>query len=233
VELEEAREIGLVLGDVVSFSLGGLILQAEVASFRTVDWNAMTPNFFFLFSPGALDNYSANFLTSVHVPPEQKTFINDLLREYPTIVVIEVDRIIERIRTIVDQVSRGIELVLWLVLLGGVMVLVAAVNASMATRLQETGLLRALGSGRKLILSSLAMEFMLLGLFAGLLGVLGAEALLLSLQYFVFEGNINPHYELWLLGPVLGALLIGVLGLISCRRVVSVPPSVVLREIEA
>ena len=233
VELEEAQEIGLALGDVVSFSLGGLRLNAEVASFRTVDWNSMSPNFFFLFSPGTLDNYSANFLTSVFVPPEQKTFINDLLRDYPTIVVIEVDRIIERIRSIVEQVSGGIELVLWLVLFGGVMVLIAAVNASMATRLQETGLLRALGSGRKLILSSLAMEFMLLGFFAGLLGVFGAEALLLGLQYLVFDGNINPHYELWIAGPLLGALLIGVLGLLSCRRVVSVPPGIVLREIEA
>ena len=233
VELEEAQEIGLKLGDVVTFSLGGLSLQAEVASLRTVDWNAMTPNFFFLFSPGTLENYSANFLTSVYIPPAQKTFINSLLRDYPTIVIIEVDRIIERIRAIVEQVSGGIELVLWLVLLGGVMVLVAAVNASMATRLQETGLLRALGSGRKLILSSLAMEFMLLGLFAGILGVLGAEALLLGLQYFVFDGNISPHYELWLAGPLLGALLIGLLGVLSCRRVVSVPPNVVLREIEA
>ena len=233
VELEEAQEIGLALGDVVTFSLGGLSLEAEVASFRTVDWNAMTPNFFFLFSPGALDNFSANFLTSVYIPPEQKTFINGLLRDYPTIVIIEVDRIIERIRNIVEQVSRGIELVLWLVLLGGVMVLIAAVNASMATRLQETGLLRALGSGRKLILSSLAMEFMLLGLFAGTLAVLGAEALLFGLQYFVFEGSVKPHFELWLAGPVLGAVLIGVLGLVSCRRVVSVPPNVVLREIEA
>ena len=233
VELEEAQAIGLALGDVVTFSLGGLSLEAEVASFRTVDWNAMTPNFFFLFSPGALDNFSANFLTSVYIPPEQKTFINGLLRDYPTIVIIEVDRIIERIRNIVEQVSRGIELVLWLVLLGGVMVLIAAVNASMATRLQETGLLRALGSGRKLILSSLAMEFMLLGLFAGTLAVLGAEALLFGLQYFVFEGSVKPHFELWLAGPVLGAVLIGILGLVSCRRVVSVPPNVVLREIEA
>lgn len=231
VEYEEALEIGLEIGDVVTFSLGGLSLKAEVASLRTVDWNAMTPNFFFLFSPGALDNFSVNYLTSVHIPGEQKSLINQLLREYPTIVVIEVDRIIERIRKIVEQVSRAIELVLWLVLIGGVLVLIAAVNASMATRMQESGLLRALGSGRKLILSSITSEFMLLGLFAGALGVFGAEALLLGLQYFVFDGEITPHYELWLAGPVLGALLIGSLGLVSCRRVVSVPPNVVLREI--
>jgi putative ABC transport system permease protein len=231
VELEEAKEIGLALGDVITFSLGGIALQAEVASFRSVDWNAMRPNFFFLFSPGTLDNYSANFLTSVFIPPAQKTFVNTLLKQHPTIVVIEVDRIIERIRSIVEQVGKGIELVLWLVLLGGVMVLIAAVNASMTNRLQETGLLRALGSGRRLIVSSLTVEFALLGFLAGVIGVLGAEALLIGLQWKVFEGHISPHYLLWFAGPILGALFIGSLGVLSCRRVISVPPSIVLREV--
>ena len=233
VEIEEAQEIGLALGDIITFSLGGIALRAEVASFRAVDWNAMRPNFFFLFSPGTLDNYSANFLTSVFIPPEQKPFVNTLLKQHPTIVVIEVDRIIERIRSIVEQVGRGIELVLWLVLLGGVLVLIAAVNTSMVNRMQEIGLLRALGSGRGLILRSLTVEFSLLGFLAGIIGVLGAEALLMGLQWKVFDGNISPHYLLWFAGPVLGALFIGMLGVFSCRRVVSVPPNVVLREVQS
>ncbi len=233
IELDVAEELDIKIGDIVSFSLGGLTLEAEVASFRIVDWNAMTPNFYFLFSPGALDNYSPNYLTSLYLAPENKTFINQLLREFPTIVVLEVDRIIERIRAIVEQVSRSIELVLWLVLVGGMLVLIAAVNASMASRLQEAGLLRALGSGRNLILGSLCVEFSVMGFFAGVIAVFGAETLLLGLQYFVFDQAIRPHYILWYSGPLLGALFIGILGLTACRKVVTVPPSVVLRELEA
>jgi putative ABC transport system permease protein len=232
VEQDTAEELGLVLGDIVKFSLGGLELKAEIASIRKVDWSAMTPNFYFLFSPGALDNYSPNYLTSLYLPAEDKQFVNQLLRDYPTIVVLEIDRIIERIRAIVEQVSRGIELVLWMVLISGVMVLIAAVNASMASRLQEAGLLRALGSSRRLILGSICFEFSTLGFFAGILAVFGAEALLLGLQVFVFEQAISPHYMLWLIGPILGALFIGLLGLFSCRSIVSVPPSVVLRQLE-
>ena len=232
VEQDTAEELGLALGDILQFSLGGLTLKAEVASIRSVDWNAMTPNFYFLFSPGALSNYSPNYLTSAYIPPEQKTIINQLLKNYPTIVVLEVDRIIERIQTIVTQVSRAIELVLWIVLISGMMVLIAAVSASMANRMQEAGILRTLGSSKRLILGSLLIEFSLLGLFAGLLAVFGAEALLLSLQYFVFDQPVSPHIELWLAGPVIGAVLIGLLGLIACRKVVVTPPSVVLRQIE-
>jgi len=232
VEQDTAQELGLEIGDVIKFSLGGLFLEAEIVSIRTVDWSAMTPNFYFLFSPGALDNFSPNYLTSVYIPAEKKSFVNTLLRDYPTIVVLEIDRIIERIRTIVEQVSRGVELVLWVVLIGGIMVLISAVNATMTSRLQEAGLLRALGSGRRLILGSIWFEFSTLGFFAGIVAVFGAEALLLGLQVFVFEQEIAPHYILWVSGPVLGALLIGFLGLFSCRTIVSVPPSVVLRQLE-
>lgn len=232
VEAEEAQEIGLSIGDVISFSLGGLTLQAEIASIRTVDWNAMTPNFYFLFSPGALDDYSANYLTSVFIPNQQRALIATLLKEYPTITVIEIGKIIKRIKAIIDQVSKGIELMLWLVLFGGVLVLIAAVNASMSARMKETGLLRALGSGKKLILRSLTMEFATLGFIAGIIAVFGAETLLLGLQYLIFDGQIKPHYELWLVGPILGAALIAGIGLLSCRKVVSIPPNIVLRELD-
>ncbi|GLS24656.1 ABC transporter permease [Marinibactrum halimedae] len=231
VEQDTARNLSLDVGDVVTYSIGGLELQAEVSSIRTVDWNSMSPNFFFLFSPGALDAFSPNYLTSVFIPVEQKGFINRLLREYPTIVVIEVDRIIERIRTIIDQVSSGIELVLWLVLVGGVLVLVAAVNASMSARQQESGLLRALGSPSSLILGSIWLEFSSLGLFAGILATLGAETLLMALQAFVFDQPVTPHVLLWFTGPILGMIFIGALGVLACRKTVSVPPGQVLREL--
>lgn len=233
VEVEEALEIGLQVGDIINFSLGGLPLKAEIASIRTVDWNALTPNFYFLFSPGALDDYSANFLTSVFIPNEKRALIATLLKAYPTITVIEVGKIITRIKTIIDQVSKGIELMLWLVLFGGVLVLMAAVNASMASRLREVGLLRALGSTKQLILHSLMTEFATLGFIAGIIGTLGAETLLLGLQYVIFDGQLKPHYELWFAGPLLGATLIAAIGLLSCRKVVSIPPNIVLRELES
>ena len=146
--------------------------------------------------------------------------------------MIEIGKIIKRIKAIIDQVSKGIELMLWLVLFGGVLVLIAAVNASMSARMKETGLLRALGSGKKLILRSLTLEFATLGFIAGIIAVFGAETLLLGLQYLIFNGQIKPHYELWIAGPLLGAALIAGIGLLSCRKVVSIPPNIVLRELD-
>lgn len=225
-----AAHTHLTVGDVIRFSLGGLELEAEVASIRTLDWRSLKPNFFFIFQPGALDNFSPTYMTSLYLPPERKSFINQLLQQHPTSLVIELDRVIDQIRTIVTQVSNGVQLVLWLTLAGGCLVLLAAVTSSIDSRKQEAGLLRALGSRRQLIVGSVWAEFSVLGFLAGIIAVLGAEILLISLQRWVLETPIQPHYVYWLLGPIMGAVFVGGLGALSCRSVVNTPPAVVLRE---
>src|SRR5690606_1547639 len=123
---------------------------------------------------------------------------------HPTVMVFEFDKLIEQIRGIVDQVSSGIELVLWLVIAAGFVVLLAAVNSSMEVRLLESGLLRALGSSKQLVLGSVWAEFSVLGFFAGVIAVLGSEILLMSLQIWALDVPIKPHFEVWILGVLIG-----------------------------
>lgn len=230
VEIGNATEIGLKIGDKLRFSFGGLEVDAQVASFRSLDWRSMRPNFFFIFEPGSLDSYSPTYITSIYLPAAQKSFVSTLLHNHPTVLVMELDRIIEQIRSIVNQVSDGVLLVLWLTLVGGCLVLFAAVMGSIAVRKQQAGLLRALGSPRQLIVGSICAEFAILGFLAGLIAILGTEILLISLQTFVLETPIQPHYLFWLISPLSGALFVTALGYLGCRRVVTTPPAIVLRE---
>ncbi len=230
VEQKIAQEIGLTLGDKLRFSIGGLEQEAEVASIRSLDWRSMHPNFFFIFSPHSLDQLSPTYITSIYLAPEQKPLLNQLLRAHPTIVVIELDRIIAQIQTIVAQVSDGVLLVLLLTLLAGGLVLWAAVLGSMEARMQEAGLLRALGSSRRLLLGSITAEFAVLGFVAGLIATLGSEALLFFLQAYVLNTPIQAHYLYWLISPVGAALLVATLGYLACWPVIRTPPAIVLRE---
>lgn len=122
------------------------------------------------------------------------------------------------------------QLVLWLTLAGGCLVLLAAVMSSIDSRKQEAGLLRALGSSRQLILGSVLIEFAVLGFLAGLIAVMGAELLLLCLQSLVFKNPVQPHYIYWLASPLAGSAFVALLGVACCRHVVTTPPIVVLRE---
>lgn len=230
VEEEVARRLGLELGDVLTFSIGGLRVDTQVRNFRRVDRNALEW-YFFMAAPGVLEDYSPVYRSDVFLTAAQKPLLNTILQQHPTVMVFEFDKLLGQIHNIVDQVSSGVELVLWLVIAGGVMVLLAAVNASMESRMQEAGLLRALGSPRRLVLGSVWAEFSAMGLIAGLIAVLGSEVLLLSVQHWVLETPLQPHFHLWIIGSLLGAVAIGALGLWSCRRVVTVPPATVLREV--
>ena len=231
IEQEYAEWLDLELGDRLEFEVNQQIVSAEVSSFRSVRWDNMQPNFFIIFSPGTIDHLGATFLSTALMEREQKILLNDLVRLFPTVVVIEIDALIEQIQTIIIQVTSAIELISILVLLCGALVLVACVNASLDERFHENAILRTLGAGRKLILSSLLIEFASIGIVAGLIATVGAEASVYYLQEEIFEQEFSFHMWTWIAGPTLGMLIIAGLGMNSTREVVSTSPLNVLRRI--
>nr|WP_010131870.1 FtsX-like permease family protein [Microbulbifer agarilyticus] len=231
VEVEVAARLGLSLGDVLRFSIGGLETEATITSLRTLDWNSMRPNFFMLFAPGSLDTFPATYIQSFYLPPEDKLFVNELVKNFPSVSIIELDKILENIRETIGQVAIAVESVLALMLVAGVLVLVAGVRASIAERLQEAAVIRTLGGRRQLLIRSLMIEFGLLGVAAGLLASIGTEATLAVLTQRVFDMPFQFHPGLWVIGPLAGALLVGTAGTLACRSAVSQPPLKVLREL--
>ena len=230
IEEEYADWLDLELGDRIEFEVNRQIVAAEVSSFRSVRWDNMQPNFFVIFSPGTIDHLGATFLSTALMEREQKILLNDLIRLFPTVVIIEIDALIEQIQTIIAQVTSAIELISILVLICGALVLLSCVNASLDERFRENAILRTLGAGKKLILTSLLIEFASIGIVAGLIATIGAEVTLYYLQEQVFQQEFSPHYWVWAAGPLLGMLIIGGLGINSTRRVVHTSPLAVLRS---
>lgn len=232
VSLEEgfADRLQLEVGDQLGLLVGSRPLDVTVASIRSLDWQSMQPNFFMVFPPALLADFSATFMTSFHLGDEKKAFLNPFIREFPTVSVFEMDVVIAQLRGIVSQVSAAVELVLAIILLAGALVLVAGVQASVDSRRRESALLRALGARRGLVLGALAIEFSSLGFFAGLLAVAGAELSAFALQVWVLDLAYRPSPWLWPIGIGGAVLLIGTLGVVSCRSSVSTPPLQVLRE---
>jgi putative ABC transport system permease protein len=231
LEDEFAERMDISVGDEVAFLVGAEAFVARVSSVRQLDWQSMQPNFYLVFPPALLTEFPATFMTSFHLGRSEKRFLNEFIREFPTVTVVEMDAVIEQIRTIINQVTAAINLVLAVILGAGALVLVAGVQASVDARMQESAILRALGASRQLILGGLLIEFVTMGLFAGLLAVVGAELSVYILQTRAMDMVYTPAPWIWPTGLAFGALLIGGLGVYCCRRVVSVSPLVVLRDI--
>jgi putative ABC transport system permease protein len=209
VERDYAERMNIVVGDTLGFLVGSEPLEAKVSSIRVLDWQTMQPNFFLIFPPKLLASYPATFMTSFHLGRDQKLFLNEFIRQFPTVTVIEMDIVIAQIRSIVDQVSAAIELVLAVILVAGGLVLVAGVQSSVDSRMHESAILRAVGARRSLILGGLLIEFATLGLFAGLLATIAAEISVAILKTFVMDMNYAPDPTMW---PMTAGNALGIFG---------------------
>ena len=231
LEDEYARSLGVSIGDTLTFDVGGLPLTVLVTNLRSVEWDSLQPNFYIIFSPGALEDYPSTYMTSFYLTRDQKPFLNELLSAHPTVTLLEVDEIIRQVRSIIDRVTQTVELVLYLVLGAGVLVLIASIGSSRDQRLREHALLRALGGTRRLIQGALVTEFAILGAFAGLVAVIGAEISVYTLNREIFELPTDLHPWLWGVGPGLGVAMIATVGYLGTRKLVNSPPATVLREV--
>ena len=230
LEKDMAARNHLQVGDELVFDIRGRELGARVSSIRTVAWDNMQPNFYIIFSPGALDDFPSTFMTSFYLERDRKLLLNHLLNKHPTMTVIEIDALVEQVQRIIEQVTMAVELVLVLILASGGLVLLTSIQASMDDRLRQQAILRALGAGRRLVLGSLAIEFCVLGFFAGVLATLGSEITVYILETQIFELDYRVNPRLWVLGPLVGVLLIGTAGTFATRKLVDTPPALVLRN---
>jgi putative ABC transport system permease protein len=157
--------------------------------------------------------------------------LRELLRAYPHVTVLEVDLILKQLRKIIKQVSLAVEYILYLSLAAGLMVLFAAVYASMDERIYLGVILRSFGASRSMIRIAQFSEFFSLGLVSGLLAVVLSEIINWSVYHWVFELDYQPIYMLWLIAPLALAVLVTLTGMFSSRRVLKESPMQVLRKL--
>ncbi|MDF0752452.1 FtsX-like permease family protein [Marinobacter sp. 71-i] len=233
IESELAGKLGVEVGDELGFTIGSEKVTETVTSIRTVQWDSMKPNFYMAFPPGGgLENMPATWITAFYLPADMKGQLNDFSRRFPTVSVLEIDHVIERIQEIVQQVTQAIEAILALILAAALVVMAAVVSATMQDRQREGALLRTLGGRQSLLVRSTMLEFALLGFFAGVLGVAAAEGAVWALQFRMFEGEFRWHWQAILPIPLISALVLALFGRWQLKPVLSVSPMLLLRRLE-
>nr|WP_301288452.1 FtsX-like permease family protein [Natronospira proteinivora] len=230
LEADIAEALGVELGDRLSYRIGGREQTFTIHNLRSVRWDSFNTNFFLLTPPDVLSESAATFISAVHIPSEARTELVDLVRAYPSVTIIDVESILNQVRSIIDRASLAVEYVFLFTLLAGLTVLFAAVQASRDQRRFESALLRALGGRKRHVYAMVATEFGAAGALAGLLAGLGATVAGWLLAWQVFEIDYQP--PLWLIPGVMliGALLLAIAGWFASRRVVTRSPLIVLRE---
>jgi len=229
VEEEAAMELGVGLGDRISFLVAGQTIDLTLSSIRKVNWDSFKPNFFMVLSPGAIEEFPSTFISSLKIEPEQRGALLQLVRAHPSVSVIDLDTILQQVRGIIEKATLAVQAVFVFTLAAGIAVLFAAVQSTIDERRFESAMLRALGVRRRTVFSGVLTEFAALGFAAGLLASAGASVLAAVIATRVFDLDYSFNPMLWVFGLAGGIVLVCVSGMIAARSAINAPPADVLR----
>ncbi|QJR34662.1 ABC transporter permease [Gemmatimonas groenlandica] len=231
-ERDLATDLGVALGDTVTWNVQGVPVTTIVTSFRTVNWARFEANFFVVFAPEALRRAPQQFVVVANVPagPAIAAVQRDIVRRFPNISSVDLTLVRQTIGAIVDKVTLAIRFLGLFSLAMGIPVLFSAVAATRRARLREGVLLRTLGASRAQVARVLLAEYGALGALGALTGMLLAFAGAWGLTRFVFKDPFDPA-----VGPTFviaaGMLLLTMaIGLLTSRDVYKETPMAAIRE---
>jgi putative ABC transport system permease protein len=228
VEEGFAKTLNLNLGDMLTFDVAGDKFSARVQNLRRLRWDSMQVNFFVMTSPGLLDEFPASYITSFYLPPDKAQAGNALIKAMPNLLLIDTGAMIEELNRIMEQIGETMSAVFLFTLLGGVTVLVAALQATQDERIHQAALLRTLGADSHYLMRLHLAEFATLGAVSGLIAAAGAVMAGWAVAHRVLDIPYHPQPAIWLLGIALGAAIVTLAGWLSTRHTTRVPPLQVL-----
>lgn len=191
LEQDLAKTLGIQLGDKLVFDVAGSPLTLTVTSLRKVDWDTMRANFFALTPPGVLDHYAASYISSFHLLVNSVAPLNQLVREYPNLTVIDVAALMQQVRGIMQKMSNAIESVFIFSLIAGVAVLYSALVATREERVTEVTLMRVFGASRRQVVIAYVTEFACIGFIAAMVATIAANLL----AYYISVSILNIPYQ--------------------------------------
>jgi putative ABC transport system permease protein len=227
---EEAEEMGLNLGDMLTVNILGRDITAELTSLREVDFSNAGMGFIMSINPSALAGAPHSFIATVYAEEQAEgPILRDLAGQFPNITAIRVRDAIDRVSNLLAGLAAATSYGAGVSLLTGFLVLIGAAAAGEPARRYEAAILKTLGADRRRILLSFTMRAALLGAAAGsvalLTGILGGWAV----ATYIFDTRFAVIWP-----SAIGIVLAGVLvtlgaGLIFALRPLAVRPARILR----
>jgi len=227
-EQEIAEALGVGIGDRLSYDAAGQSISGRITNVRAVQWDSFEVNFFVLTPPALIEGLPATWITAFYLPPERGALMADLLAEFPSVTVLNVDAVLERVRAIIDGVARAIAFVFLFTLLSGLLVLAAAILASQDARLREAAVLRALGAQSGQIRAAFLAELLSIGAIGGTVAGLCATGTGYLLATRVFRIAYLPAADIVLLGTAAGVAVGALAALAPMRGIMRSRPQALL-----
>ena len=231
VEEGLAKTLDIHLGDTLTYDVAGNQFIAPVVNLRKVQWDSMQANFFVIATPGMLEDFPTNYLSSFYLPPDKSQVGNTLIRQFPNLRLIDVDAMIEQIRHIMNQIAQTLSAVFLFTLLSGLAVLYAALLATQDERIHQAAILSMLGADSHYVRRLHLTEFAVLGALSGLFAAAGSVFIGWMLAHYVLEIPYHAGTMVWVIGVGGGVIIVLSAGWLATRRLFKLSPMQVLQSV--
>jgi putative ABC transport system permease protein len=191
VEKRYARRMGFEIGDVLTFDIQGVEIEAMIKNIRKVKWTSFKPNFFIQFQNGVLEDAPKSFIATMRSDDKQKLQAaqSEIVKDFSNISIIDISSLMKKVLEIFDKISFSLFIMTYLCLLVGLIVFYSIVQSQSFEKSREVGLLKILGMHTTQIKALMRYEILMssaIALFFGiLLGAISAQVFLVMF----FDGN--------------------------------------------
>ncbi|QYO66490.1 ABC transporter permease [Leptolyngbya sp. 7M] len=235
VSVEEvmASRLKVIPGDSITFDISGRTITARVAGIRSIDLRNTRTAFIFVFSPGVLEQAPQSFAATVLKrvePTERQRLQRQVLDRFPNVQIFDVADIISAVQKLINNFVLAISFVGGFVVLTGILILIGSIALTKSQRIYENAILKTLGTRRIGLVSILFGEYGILGLLAGMIGSGFAAILSWAVSSFVLDIQWQPEPMLLILGAIVTAVIVMLVGAAASFDVLFKKPLSTLRS---
>ena len=135
------------LGDVISFNIQGVPLEARVTSIRTRTRKTIRPFFYFVFPTETLKDAPQTIFTAVRVDKAQASLLQTtVVSRFPNVSVIDATDTITVFARVMHRLSSIVRFFTLFGVLAGVLLIVSSIFATRFARIQEAVYFKVLGA---------------------------------------------------------------------------------------
>jgi putative ABC transport system permease protein len=230
IEQRAADRLGVKVGSYITFAARDSRIIAKVVALTKADGQHAYSRAEFILPPRALAGLPVVWYGGVHSDPKRVGELQRALyNAFPTVTVINVAQALETVRAVVIQITYVIQFLAAFSIFAGIIILASSIAGTRYRRIREVVVLKTLGATRARIAAVFSIEFAVLGLVAGLVGVTFAN---LIARILLARLTVVYHFQwTWTMGALLGtAALTVATGWLASHRILGQKPLEILRE---
>ena len=225
-----AQRLRVGVGSTVELEAGGRLRTLKIVAIYRADGQHLGARVAFMLPSGQLKDAQATWYGGAHIDPKQVAAMERaLFAAYPTVTVINLADVLDRIESVVEQITFVVRFLAGFSILAGLMILASSIASARFRRMREAVVLKTLGATRMRIVRTFSVEFSVLGLLAGSVGVVFAN-LLTQVLLRKLEVGFRIDWYATIFSLVGTAVLATATGWIASYRILGLRPLEVLRE---